>query len=163
MRHQAGDVASAIADARDVAHRAVGISVVVVGAARRRVTEQNPAISLEFGQRGFVRGVAAVAVGDGSLDDLPLVGGASERRIGLLDAEIYVAADESQAGIAHQRAGEQARFAENLETVAYAEEDTAGVCELHDRFHHGRKARYSAGAEIVSVGKTPGKDESVAV
>src|SRR5690348_8652174 len=72
-------------------------------------------------------------------------------------------ANKSQAGIAHQRAGKQAGLAENLKAVADAEDDTAGICELLDRFHHGREARDSASAEIISIGKTAGKDECVGI
>ena len=74
-----------------------------------------------------------------------------------------MAADEAQAAVAHHGAGEQASFAENLEAVANAENETAAVGEFLDRLHHRREARDGAGAQIIAVGKSAGQDNDVAV
>jgi len=69
MRHQAGDIAFAIADAGDIVHGAVGISGGVIGTVRCRVTEKNLFVLFEFGDGGFVSGVAAVGVRDGNFSE----------------------------------------------------------------------------------------------
>src|SRR5260370_39117091 len=57
MRHEAGDVAFAVADAGDVVHRAVGIASAVIGAIRRCVAEDDLASLFKLGERGFIAGV----------------------------------------------------------------------------------------------------------
>src|SRR5437867_4419811 len=71
MRHQAGDVALAVADAGDVMHCAVGIASVIVGAVGSGVAENYLAILFERRESVFVNIPVAVGVGDGHLEDLP--------------------------------------------------------------------------------------------
>src|SRR5216684_7934354 len=111
MGHEAGDVAFAVADARDIVQGTVGIARRVVCSVRRGVAENDLTIFLEFGEHGFVAGVVAIVVRDGNFQDLAWPRGVGKGRIGLLDADVNVAADISQAAIAHHRDGEQARFA----------------------------------------------------
>jgi hypothetical protein len=89
--------------------------------------------------------------------------GVGERSVGLFDANVDVAANKTQAAVAHHRAGEQARFAQNLEAVANAQDHAAALGEFLDRLHHRRKARDGAGAQIVAVGKSAGQDDGVAI
>ena len=70
-------------------------------------------------------------------------------------------ADELQPAIAHQRAGQQPAFHQNLESVADAEHQAAVSSELSDTLHHGREFRDGSTAQIVAVGKTAGKDQCV--
>src|SRR5580704_19329753 len=101
MRHQAGDVALAIADAGDVVHGTVGIAGVVVGAVGRGLTEKNLVTFFESGKRVIFTIVVAVAVGNGQFQNLAFLCGIGERRVGVLDADVHVAADEALAGVAH--------------------------------------------------------------
>src|SRR5260221_471936 len=163
MRHEASDVAFAIADAGDVVHRAVWIACGVIGSVGRCVAEKNLAILFEVGDVGFVGGVAAVGVGDGNFQDLAFARGVRKGRVGLLDANVDVSADEAKTGVAHHGAGKQARFAKRLKTIADAEDHAAGACEFFDGLHDGRKARDGAGAKIVAVGEAAGQDDGVAI
>src|SRR5882762_5581598 len=163
MGHEAGDVALAVADASDIANGAVGIAGAVVGTVGRRVAKNDLAIFLEVGERGFITVVIAIGMRDGKLEDLSLLRGVGERRVRLLDADVYVAADEAQAAIAHHRAGEQAGLAQNLEAVADAKYHSAAVREFFDGLHHRRKPRDSAGAQIIPIGKSAGQDNGVAI
>ena len=86
---------------------------------------------------------------------MQLVGKGTVRRF---DAHVNVFADEVQVAVADQRTRQQSGFAENLKTVADAEHKAAAVGKLLDRVHHRRKARERAGAQIVAVRKTAGKD-----
>jgi hypothetical protein len=142
---------------------AVGIAGVVVGTVGSGVAENHLAVLLELSERGFVAIVITVGVSDGDVENLAFLRGVGERRVGLLDADVQLAADEAQAAVAHHRAGEQARFAENLEAVADAEYHAAAVCEFLDGLHDGRKPSDSAGAQIIAVGKSAGQDDGVAI
>src|SRR5207253_11255961 len=64
---------------------------------------------------------------------------------------------------AHHRAGEQSRFAQNLEAIADAQNQAAAVRELFHGLHHRRKAGDGASAQIVAVGKSAGQNDGVAI
>ena len=121
VRHHAHHVALAVQDAGDVAQRAVGIV---------DVAEGDAVFGFEFVERALVGEVAAFAVGDGQAQDLAFLRRAGEGRIGGLDAQAQLAADELQAAVADQRAGEQAGLHQNLEAVADAEHQAAIGGEL---------------------------------
>ena len=70
-------------------------------------------------------------------------------------------AAELQAVIADERAGEEAAFGENLEAVAEAHDEAAGVGELLDGADDGRELGDGAAAEIVSVAEAAGEDDHV--
>src|SRR2546430_540012 len=70
MRHEASDIAFAIADAGDVVHRAVGIACGVFGCVGRRIEEKILFFFCEVGDVGFVGGVAAVGVRNGNFQFL---------------------------------------------------------------------------------------------
>ena len=65
--------------------------------------------------------VVAVVMGDRAADDLALGVAAGEGGVGVGDLELHLAADEAERGVAHQDAGQQAGFGEDLEAVADAE------------------------------------------
>ncbi|OLC85595.1 MAG: hypothetical protein AUH88_06255 [Acidobacteria bacterium 13_1_40CM_4_61_5] len=121
MRHEASNVALAVANAGDIVHRAVGIARGIAGSICRGVTENYLSVLLELLERGFVCRVIAVRMRNRNFENLILRGGVRERRVGLLYTDVDMAADEAEAGIAHHRPGEQTRFEQNLKTVADAE------------------------------------------
>src|SRR5882762_4809011 len=163
MRHQPGDIALAVADSGDIVDGAVGIAGIVVRTIGSRVTENHLAIFLEVHKRGSIAIVIAVGVRDGNLEDLSLLRDVGERRVRLLDADMDVAANKTQTSVAHHRPGKQARFAENLEAVADAQNHAAAIGEFLDGFHDRGKARDGAGAQIIAVGKSTGQDDSIAI
>ena len=63
--------------------------------------------------------------------------------------------------VEQQRAGEQARLAEDLEAVADAEYRAARGGELAHRLHRRREAGDRAGAQVVAVGEAAGDDDGV--
>ena len=69
-----------------------------------RIAEGDPAFALEPVERLLVGGVIAVMMGDRDDDLLARVVAAGEGRLAVLDLQRHVAADEVEAGIAHQRA-----------------------------------------------------------
>jgi chromosome segregation ATPase len=58
-------------------------------------------------------------------------------------------------------AGQQTRFAQNLEAVADADDQLSGRGFLHDRAHDRRKARDGAAAQIIAVRKAPRQNDRV--
>ncbi len=84
-----------------------------------------------------------------------------EGRIGCARAQANFPADEFQAAVAHERAGQKAGFHQNLETVAYAEHQPACGRELFDRAHHRRKLGDGAAAQIVAIGETARQNDGI--
>src|SRR5437016_3250949 len=141
----------------------VGIAGLVVGTVGSGVAENDLAVLLKVSEGDFVAVVIAVGMRDGNLEDLALLRGVGERRARLLDADVHVAADEAQAAIAHHRARKKAGFAQNLEAVADAQDHASALREFLYRLHYRRKPRDGASAEIVTVGKSTGQDDGVAI
>ncbi len=76
---------------------------------------------------------------------------------------VDVAADELEAAIAEQRAGQQAGFHQNLEAVADAQHQPAGGGELLDRLHHRRELGDGAAAQVIAVGEAAGQNDGIHV
>ena len=70
-------------------------------------------------------------------------------------------ADEVEAFVSNERAGQEAALAEDLEAVADAEDGASGGGEIFHRLHDWRKLCDRAAAQVVAVGKTAGNDDGV--
>ena len=163
MRHQAGHVALFIADAGDVLQRAVGICGVGQVAVGVAVLPQDLIVSLELRERFFVGKIAAFTVGDWHAKNFSRRNLAGERRIVRGGLEENVFAVELQVAIADERAGQQARFGENLKAVADAENEAAVVGELFHGLHHGAEPCNRAAAQVIAVAETAGHDDAIGV
>src|SRR5262245_19383178 len=86
---------------------------------------------------------------------------AGELRVGALDADVDVLADELQTAVAQQRARQQTGFAQNLEAVADAQNNTAVTRETLDGFHDGRKARDRACPQVIPIRESAGQNNRV--
>ena len=150
-----------VADAGDVALGAVGVGLGRGVAGLVDVAEDDAALALEPVERGGIGEVVAVAVGDGDADDLALAVAAGEERVGLLDLEVHVAADELERGVAHQHARQQAGLGQHLEAVADAEHGRAGLGLRHHVAHDGRVRGHGAAAQVVAVGEAAGQHDQV--
>ena len=117
MRHQADHVARLVADAGDVARRAIRVAPGIPG--------DHPATRAELGQCGRPGHVPALAALQHHGDLLALGILAGPRRSGVLDPEPDVLADEPEPAVAGQRAGQQVRLAQDLEAVADAKHGQA--------------------------------------
>ena len=123
MRHQAQHVLGAVEDAGDVARRAVGVvasSSVAVGAA---IAERDLAVRLRARSSvSLVGEVIAVVMRDRHAEHLALSRSWLVNSVWRVSTfRLHVAADELEAGVAHQDAGQQPRLGEDLEAVADAE------------------------------------------
>ena len=152
VRHHAHYVSFAVEHAGDIAQRAVGII---------EIAEGDAVLRFELIESALVGKIAALAMRDGQAQGLAEVRGGGEGRAGGFHAEANFPADEFQAAIAHEGAGKEARFDQNLEAVADAEHQAAFGRETLDRAHDGRKLGDGAAAEIVAIGETAGEDDGI--
>jgi hypothetical protein len=74
---------------------------------------------------------------------------------------MHILANEFQLRIAHQDAGQQARFAQDLKAVADPEHETAIGGVFAHRVHHRRAGGNRAAAQIVAIGKPAGHHDEV--
>ena len=100
-------------------------------------------------------------MGDGDGEHVALAHEGRERSGNALHDQVLRLAAELQAGVAHERAGEQAGLAEHLEAVAAADDRATRSGEVGEGAHHGGEACDSSGAEVVAVGEAAGDDEAV--
>jgi hypothetical protein len=107
VRHQPHDVGVGIGDAGDVGDGAVRVVAVVA--------EDDLPVGLELLEQLGIREIAPLAVLDGDCQPLARLAAGGERRVGSLNSERDVAADERQRLVRAQRAREQAGFAEDQE------------------------------------------------
>ena len=173
MWHQADDVALAIADSGDCGQRAIGIRFAVVfrrhllrpvagrATVGMDVAEHNLVIALEVRERSGVDEIISFHVRDRHFQHLASARGAGEGRVGVLDANMDLAAEKPEPFVAHHRAGKQSSFEKDLKAVADAEDETAGAREAVDGAHHRRKAGDGASAEVVAEREAAGEDDGV--
>ena len=161
MRHQAEDVAAAVADAGDVARGAIRVRLARHAALGVAIAEDDLAVALEVVEHVVVGEVVPLAVRDRGAQHLAGCQLRGERRRGLIRAQADVAADEAEVLVAHQRAGQQPRLGEHLEAVADAEDQAAVRGVAADRLHHRRELRERAGAEVVAVCEAARDDHAV--
>src|SRR6266536_2095653 len=86
-----------------------------------------------------------------------------EWRVINLDASSNHVTYEPQRTIANQRTWQQAGFAQNLKPVTRPEDELASARITNDRFHDGRKTRYSAAAQVIAVSKSTGQHNCVKI
>jgi hypothetical protein len=92
----------------------------------RGVAEGDAVFGFERAQGLGVAEVVAFHVADGDLQHFAGGEQVGEGAVGGFDAEVDLLADVLEAGVAHERAGQQAGFGEDLEAVADAEDEAAG-------------------------------------
>ena len=90
------------------------------------------------------------------------IGAVEELVLVMLDTDVGIdLTDEMLARVAAQSAGQQVGFAENLETVANADDGFAQGGEFGDRIHDGRETGDGAGAQVVAVGEAARQNERI--
>ena len=116
VRHQADDVAAFVADAGDVVEAAVGVV---------DVANDDAVFGSQLLEGGRVADEVALEVVDRDAQDLAVGCFVGQRGRGGLDAQLDRLAQELQACVLLQRAGEQVRFGEHLKAVADADDRAA--------------------------------------
>ncbi|KQP04129.1 hypothetical protein ASF28_19455 [Methylobacterium sp. Leaf99] len=161
MGHQPEHVELFGVDARDGVERAVAVGVDGQCARRVAVAERHAAIAFEARDGVGVREVVALAVRHADVDDLLLGVGGGESGVGPLDPQELPVADEAAVDVAHEHAGQQAGFAQDLEAVADAEHEAAAGRVCPHRIHGRRAPGDGAAAEIVAIGEAARQDGEV--
>ena len=161
MGHEAEDISGFVADAGDVFAGAVwvcGIGGLALGVA---VADEDLVVRVEGGEGGVVGEVAAFAVGDWDIEDLAFGGGAGESGIGRFHTDALVFADEVEAFVANEGAGEESALAEDLKAIADAKDGATGSGETFYRLHDRREAGDGSAAEVVAVGESSRNDDGI--
>ena len=127
----------------------------------RAIAIEHPPLAFEPLQRLRIRLVIALAMRDRHANDLTGIVAAREWRVGAFDPQMHVMADEFQPRVAHENAGQQAGFAENLKAVADAEHQAAVGRKGAHRVHHRRARGDRAAAQIIAVGKSAGHHHEI--
>src|SRR5437588_7162005 len=99
---------------------------------------------------------------DRDAEDVALIASRRERKIGPLDEQVGPLAPKLERGVADERAGQEARLAQDLEAVADAPDQATAVGKLTDLFHDRREARDRTGAQVVAIREASGQDDAVA-
>src|SRR5882724_10550240 len=136
MWHQAEYIAPAIADPGNIISRTIRIGVLSKVAFFVAIAENDSLVLLESFQCGIIANVITFRVSDRQTEDRAWFQFVCKRRIGVFNSYQHVFTDEMQVAVSDQRAGQQARFEEDLKTVADAEDKTPGVRESLYRIHH---------------------------
>ena len=105
--------------------------------------------------------VVALTVRHRHADHLAGIVAAGKRRIGALDPQIDVAADEAKLRVAHQHAGQEPGLAGDLKAVAHRQHEPAFGGEAAHRVHDRRARRDGAAAQIIAIGKAAGNDDEI--
>lgn len=146
MRHQAKYIAPAVADARDVVSRPVGIGAVCDIALLIAITKDDSVFALKLGQRLIVTDVVSL----GMRDRKPEYGSTShfigEWSVGSFHSNKNVFTNEMQVPIAYQSSGKQSGFAKNLKPIADAQHESAALGKILNRINHWREASECPGA-----------------
>ncbi len=161
MRHHAEHVAAGVDDAGDRLRGAVDVGLLVDHALGGAVAIEHSPLAFQPLQRLLVRFVIAFAMRDRHPNDLPGIIAARERGIRTFDPQMHIMADEFQPRVAHEHAGQKARLAENLETVADPEHQPATGSKIAHRVHDRRTRGDGAAAQIVAIGKSAGHHHEI--
>ena len=100
-------------------------------------------------------------MGDGNAERRASAAEVQERIRDTFHAHVLVLADEVQRAIANQRAGKQARFAQDLESIADPEQELAGRGVLLHRLHDRRKPGDGPATQVIAIGKAAGQDDEI--
>ena len=154
MRHESDHVAGLVPDPGDPAQGAVRVVGVGHGAVRTAVAEHDHPRVLEAVEIGLGGDELPLAVLDRDLQDLPGQDVGGDRGLRGLHPQVHDPADEPQRPVPDQRAGQQSRFAEDLEAVADAEDRTTPRREALDLLHHRREPGDRAAPQVVAVAES---------
>ena len=157
MGHHADDVATGVADARDVVDGAVGVGVGRTLAVGGDVAEDDAILVMQLGEAVGLDDVVALGVGDGQAEDLAVAGRRRAGGLGGFHAEVGPLATELGAVVEQHGAGEQAGFQQDLEAVADAEDRTpAGGVVAHGGHDRGAGG-HGAGTQVIAVAESAGQ------
>src|SRR3954453_2094365 len=129
MRHHAEDIAAFVEHTSDIFERTVWIRSRGNFSRGGYIAKGDAFLGLQLSQGAGVAEVVALHVADGHVEDAATLQPVGKGRVSGLDAEVDLLTDVALAGVAHQGAGQEAGFAEDLEAVADTHDKAAIVGE----------------------------------
>src|SRR5215469_2374483 len=124
MRHHAEHITAFAADAGDIVERSIRIGFCCDLSLLVAIAEDDPLLAPESGQRLSIAEVVPFHVANWDLEQIALRTFICEWRLGGVDAQEHLFADVLETGVAQQCAGKESALAEDLESVADAEDKT---------------------------------------
>lgn len=161
MRHQPKHISTAVADARDIVPRAVGIGAVCDISRLVAITKNNPVFALKLVESLIVTDIVSLGMRDWKPEYGSTFHFIGEWSIGSFHANKNVFTNEVQVPVADQSSGKQSGFTKNLEPVANAQDESAAFGKLLNRIHHRREAGECASAQVIAVRKPARNNQSV--
>ncbi len=159
--HETEDIATGVDDAGDVAEGAIWVRLRAGVSRGIGVAEDDAVVAFQIGEGVRIGEVGTFAVGDGDIPNLAGAGLVGEGGGVVFNAEGDLFADEMEVAVADEGAGEEAGFAEDLESVADAEDQFARFGGGDDGWHDRGEAGDGAAAEVVPVGESAREDDGV--
>ena len=161
VRHHAEHITSVAHNAGDGVDGPVMIPVWIDDAVRRGIAKQHTTFTFQLRDRFAVRNVVAFAMRDRDSNNLTGIVAARKRCVGPLHTQVHVVTDEAQIFVAHEDSRQQAGFAQDLESIAHTEHQSALPRVCAHCIHDGTACRNGAAAQIVAVGKAPGDYDQI--
>src|ERR1035438_2730123 len=159
--HHAQYVSIRVENACDIAQGSIRVGFRSNFSARGCVAKGDSVLRFQATQFLFCAEVIALHVPDGNLQHLTLDELVGEGTICGFNAQVNLLADVFEAGVPHQRAGQQSGFGKDLEAVADAQHQSAAGSKPLHRLHDGRKPRDGAGAKVISVGEASRNQDGI--
>ncbi len=125
------------------------------------IAERDAALRLDSADRLIIGDEVSLAMRDGEFDHLPGRVTSREGRLRILDPHMLHLADEAQLSVAHQNPGQKACLAQDLEPIAYTQDQSAARCVIADRPHDRRPRGDGAATQIVAIGESAGQDDQI--
>ena len=161
MGHEAEDIPAVAADAGDVLERTVRVGLRRDIPRGITIADQDLVVGIELLQGLRIGKVVPLAMGDRDVQNLSLMEHGGEGSVRVLDTQVKALAAEEKSVVAHQRAGQKPRFAENLEAIADAEHQDAGISRKTDSPHDRREPGDRSAAEVIAIGEAARENHGI--
>ena len=163
MRHEPGDIASFVANSRDIIERAVWVGLFSGFAVGINITPEDLVVCPQPGQRLFIGKIAPFTVSDGHAQQFIRGNLICKRRTcrGCFQENVFAA--ELKRAIANQRTGEQPRLTQDLETIANSQHGPAIGRERLHCFHHWTESGDGSSAQIIAITKPARDDDGIGI
>src|SRR6185437_1856728 len=125
VRHHAKYISALVANPRDIVERAIRVGFRGDLPLGRAIAEYDAVLLFERGQSLRIAVVIAFHVANRNPQDFSSFAGIAERSVSIFYAQVYELAYVFETCIAHQRAGKQPGFTQDLEPIADANHQPA--------------------------------------
>lgn len=156
MWHHAKHVFGGIGNAGDVVEGPVGVGLVGDISVCIAVSEEHLSVRFNVCQGLFIAVETTFTMGDGHTKYLVGIDFTGGDQMGVACFEVNIFAVKLHVGVAQEGAGQQATFAQNLESVADTQDKTTVLGVIGYGGHDGRQLGDGTRTQVISVGETAG-------